>query len=64
MPQAVGLAEAIMDGFGQRFGSIKLIPSDGGRFEVSIDGNLIFSKLETGRFPENTEIIDQIRPKM
>ena len=64
MPQAVGLAQAIMDEFGQRFGSIKLIPSDGGRFEVSIDGNLIFSKLETGRFPENTEIIDQIRPKM
>ena len=64
MPQAVGLAQALMDEFGQRFGSVKLIPSDGGRFEVSIDGNLIFSKLETGRFPENTEIIDQIRPKM
>jgi selenoprotein W-related protein len=64
VPQAVGLAQAIMDEFGQRFGAIKLIPSDGGRFEVSLDGNLIFSKLETGRFPEDKEIIDQIRPKM
>ena len=53
-----------MDEFGQRFGSIKLIPSDGGRFEVSLDGNLVFSKLETGRFPEDKEIIDQIRPKI
>ena len=45
-----------MDGFGQRFGSIKLIPSDGGRFEVSIDGKLVFSKLKTGRFPDYQEI--------
>ena len=64
MPQAVGLAQAIMDEFGQRFGSIKLIPSDGGRFEVSVGGNLIFSKLATDRFPEDKEIIDQIRPQM
>ena len=53
-----------MDEFGQRFGSIKLIPSDGGRFEVSVGGNLIFSKLATDRFPEDKEIIDQIRPQM
>ncbi|MBI3327889.1 MAG: SelT/SelW/SelH family protein [Nitrospinae bacterium] len=61
MPQAVSLAQAIMDSFGQKFGSLKLIPSDGGRFEVSLDGKLIFSKLQTGRFPENKEVIDQIK---
>jgi selenoprotein W-related protein len=33
-----------------------LVPSDGGRFEVSIDGKLVFSKLKTGRFPEYSEI--------
>jgi selenoprotein W-related protein len=33
-----------------------LVPSDGGRFEVSLDGSLIYSKLETGRFPEYEEI--------
>jgi selenoprotein W-related protein len=64
VPQAVSLAEAIMDTFGQRFGSLKLMPSDGGRFEVSLDGKLIFSKLETGRFPENKEVIDQIKGKV
>ncbi len=35
---------------------LTLVPSDGGRFEVSLDGTLIYSKLETGRFPEYEEI--------
>lgn len=34
-----------------------MTPSDGGRFEVSVNGVLIYSKLETGRFPTNDEII-------
>ncbi len=33
-----------------------MVPSDGGRFEVSVNGSLIYSKLETGRFPEFDEI--------
>ncbi len=53
-----------MDTFGQKFGSLKLIPSDGGRFEVSLDGNLIYSKLESGEFPTNKEVIDQIKSRV
>jgi selenoprotein W-related protein len=60
----VSLSEAIMDAFGERFGAIKLIPADGGRFEISLDGELIYSKLKTGDFPENKEILEQIRAKM
>ena len=33
-----------------------LVPSEGGRFEVSIDGALVYSKLATGKFPEWAEI--------
>jgi selenoprotein W-related protein len=64
VPQAVSLSQAIMDVMGQKFGAIKLLPADGGRFEVSVDGTRVFSKLETGRFPENKEILDQIRARM
>jgi selT/selW/selH-like putative selenoprotein len=53
-----------MDTFGGKLGSLKLIPSEGGAFEVKLDGKLIFSKLETERFPENKEVIDQIRPRV
>ena len=32
------------------------IESSGGRFEVTLDGRLIYSKLETGEFPRYGEI--------
>jgi selenoprotein W-related protein len=60
----VSLSEAIMDAFGQQFGALKLIPSDGGRFEVTLDDDLVYSKLKTGDFPENKEILGQIRARM
>lgn len=53
-----------MDTFGDRFNALKLIPSDGGRFEVTLDGELIYSKLETGDFPENKDILSQIKAKL
>ena len=33
-----------------------LIPSDGGRFEVEVDGELIYSKLKTHRHVEAGEL--------
>ena len=35
---------------------LQLVPSEGGRFEVSADDKLKFSKLETDRFPDYDEI--------
>ena len=40
---------------------IKLIPSDGGRFEVTINGKLLYSKLATHRHPESGEILGLVR---
>ena len=39
----------------------ELIEGGGGVFDVRLDGRLIYSKDETGRFPENAEIVTQIR---
>ena len=44
----------------QEVSEFVIIPSDGGRFEVAIDGELVFSKLEEGRFPEEDEIIAKL----
>jgi len=44
----------------QDLGQLVILPADGGRFEVSVDGELIFSKLAEGRFPENEEILARI----
>ena len=39
---------------------LKLVPSGGGAFEVSVNGKLIISKLEEGRFPEPQELKESI----
>ena len=39
-----------------RLKKLVLIPSTGGRFEVSVNGELVFSKLAMKRFPEYDEI--------
>ena len=36
---------------------IELVPADGGKFEIRVDGDLIYSKLETGRHADPPGII-------
>lgn len=40
---------------------MNIIPSSGGVFEVTLNGSIIFSKKESGRFPEKNEVEDFIR---
>ena len=39
----------------------QLIEGSNGVFDVRLDNRLIFSKDQTGRFPENDEIVSLIR---
>ena len=41
--------------------TITLVPSDGGKFEVSVNGQLLFSKLDTHRHAEPGEILGLMR---
>ncbi len=41
--------------------SVALVPSDGGRFEVSVNGRLVYSKLQTQRHAEPGEVIGLVR---
>ena len=41
--------------------SIKLIPSDGGRFEITVDDQLVYSKLKTGRHAEEGEVLGLVQ---
>jgi selenoprotein W-related protein len=49
-----------LNNFESKIGEVSLIPSDGGRFEVQINGDLIFSKLNLKRHAEKDEIKDLI----
>lgn len=42
---------------------ITLVPSRGGVFEVVVDGDLVFSKKETGRHAEHDRILEAIRAR-
>jgi len=37
-----------------------LIPSGGGKFELSVDGQQIWSKKEAKRFPEYSEVTEAL----
>lgn len=40
------------------------MPAGGGCFEVSVDGDLIWSKLETGDFPEPDDILEKLLARL
>ena len=40
---------------------ITLVPSDGGKFEVTANGRLLYSKLETHRHAEPGEVLGLVR---
>lgn len=48
----MGLAEKLLEHYKQGVDALELRPGDGGRFEVFVDGDEVYSKLKTGGFPE------------
>jgi selenoprotein W-related protein len=56
----VGLATELLKQFEHGIESMALIPSDGGRFEVTVNGELIYSKLQTNRHAEAGEVVGLI----
>ena len=57
------MAETIL-GLKQDINALKLIPSGGGAFEVSVDGEKIYSKLQTGEFPKPEAILAAVRERL
>ena len=48
----------------QRIGSLKLVPSGGGAFEISVNGKKVYSKLDTGEFPDPDAILKAVKAKL
>jgi selenoprotein W-related protein len=51
----------LLQAFEPEIDSLTLIPSDGGRFEVTVNDKLVYSKLQTHRHTEPSEIKDLIQ---
>jgi len=57
----VSLAEQLLKEYEHIIEKIELTPSDGGRFEVSVNGQLLYSKLQTKRHAEPGEVLGLVR---
>ena len=59
--RAAWLAQELLTTFEEELGGVTLIPSTGGRFEVRLEQELIWSRALEGRFPEAKELKQRVR---
>jgi selenoprotein W-related protein len=59
------MGQELLTTFAQEIGSLTLIPDNtGGVFEVRIDGKVVWSRSDQGRFPEIKELKQIVRDEV
>ena len=58
------MTDKLLTHFKQKIKSLTLVPSGGGRFELVLDGELVHSKLQTGIFPDEKTVIEEVGKRM
>jgi selenoprotein W-related protein len=53
-----------MTTFKEKIKDLTLIPVGGGAFELSLNGELIYSKLKTGQFPDEKWVLDTVGSRL
>ena len=59
--RAAWLAQEVLTTFELEIGEVALVPGTGGVLDIRLNGELIFSRKEAGRFPEAKELKQLIR---
>lgn len=62
--RAAWMAQELLTTFDSELGEVALVPGTGGVFEVRLDGNMIYSRSQEGRFPESKELKQLIRDRI
>jgi selenoprotein W-related protein len=62
--RATWLTQELLMTFDTDLGEVALVPAGGGVFEVRVDGELIWSKKEQGRFPDAKELKQLVRDRV
>ena len=62
--RAAWLAQELLAAHEADLAGVVLVPGRGGIFDVRLDGELLFSQKQQGRFPEPGEIKDALRSKL
>jgi selenoprotein W-related protein len=58
------LADKLLSHFKRRICGLTLEPSTGGCFELTVGNELIYSKLQTGRFPDEDAIVRDVGKRL
>lgn len=54
----------MLSGWGPIIKAVELLPSSKGRFEVTLDGEVVFSKAALGRHATPGEVVAALRERM
>ena len=58
------MASRVLNEFKQKVKNLTLVPAGGGCFELSANGELLYSKLKTGQFPDEQDMIDLLEKRL
>lgn len=58
------MTDKLLTGFKTKIKGFTLVPSSGGCFEVTVNGELIYSKLQTGQFPDELAIVQTVGDRL
>jgi selenoprotein W-related protein len=61
MLRAAWMAQELLTTFEEELGGVTLVPGTGGLFVVRVEGNVVWSRKEQGRFPDITELKQLVR---
>jgi selenoprotein W-related protein len=58
------LASRVLTTLKQKVSGLNLVPAGGGCFELTANGELLYSKLKTGQFPDEQAIVDLLEKRL
>jgi selenoprotein W-related protein len=58
------LTDKLLTTYKQSIRDMRLVPSGGGCFELKVNGELIYSKLATGQFPDEDWVLDTVGARL
>lgn len=64
LSRACWMAQELLTTFEQELDEVALQPGHGGTFDVHLNGELVFSRAQEGRFPESKELKQLVRDKV
>lgn len=57
------MTDKLLTTFKQKIKEFRLVPSRGGCFELVVNGELIYSKLQTDEFPDEHVMVQEVQKR-